>query len=133
MIKRLINQTNGLERALDAAWTRNEAISQNIANVDTPDYKKIHVTFEGELQKAIAGSKLIRTKEKHINTGITTGDSTVGMNRVNGTSMRVDGNNVDIDEEMSNLAKNTIYYNAVAQKLSMDFRRLRSIINEGKR
>ena len=45
---------NVLDRAADAAWQRNEAISNNIANVDTPGYKRQDVAFESVLQQALA-------------------------------------------------------------------------------
>jgi flagellar basal-body rod protein FlgB len=49
------------------------------------------------------------------------------------TKMRVDENNVDMDIEMANLAKNTIIYNTLIQKISGDFRRIKNVINEGRR
>jgi flagellar basal-body rod protein FlgB len=56
MFNRILSQTVPVERALDAAWTRNEVIAQNIANVDTPGYKRKVVKFEefldAEMQKA---------------------------------------------------------------------------------
>jgi flagellar basal-body rod protein FlgB len=47
--------------------------------------------------------------------------------------MREDGNNVDMDEEMTSLAKNAIMYNALVQKISGEFRKLKTVINEGRR
>ena len=48
------NYINVLDKAADAAWMRNEVISNNIANVNTPNYKRQDVAFEGELSRALS-------------------------------------------------------------------------------
>ena len=136
MIRNIFSNTKVLEKALDATWLRNEVISNNIANVDTPGFKKSAVRFEDELEAAIAqrGIEGNKTRPDHFNIG------QVSIDRIRpeiftseGTSMREDGNNVDIDAEMSALANNTIMYNYLVQKITREFRRIRNVIMEGRR
>lgn len=136
MIRGLFSNTKVLNKALDAASLRNEVISNNIANVDTPGFRKSTVRFEEELSDALAlrGVTGRRTRQEHIDIGRT------GLARVSpqvkvteGTSMREDGNNVDIDAEMVALANNTIMYNYLVQKINREFQRVRNVIMEGRR
>jgi len=85
------------------------------------------------LQQKMFGSQLelAKTNEKHISTQSQALGPT--MHTVTDNSFRTDGNNVDIDIEMANMAKNSIYYDALAQQLSRYFSTLKSAINEGRR
>lgn len=137
MIERILNRTGIMEKTLDAGWARNEAISNNIANVDTPGYKRKTVEFEEMLNQAMDknGLKGFRTDPRHIPIGIPDIDE-VGIKVVEDKSTlsyRLDGNNVDIENEMALMAKNTIQYNTVTQKLSGEFRKLKSVISEGRK
>lgn len=124
-------------RALDVAWARNSEIANNIANVDTPGYKRKDVVFEEYLKEAIEAKRIrgYRTNARHIPIGASSPkDVKIRVVQDNSTlSMRLDGNNVDIDTEAALAAENSIYYNTIAQKLSGDFRKLRTVINEGRR
>ncbi len=137
MIQGLFGSTKVLEKALDGSWLRGEAISQNIANVDTPNYKKKTVSFEQVLGDALDGSsfKGFRTDKRHIPIGATDIDSAdIKVTQDNSSlSMRLDGNNVDVDSEMALMAKNNIMYNTLIQKVSGEFRKLKSAISEGRR
>jgi flagellar basal-body rod protein FlgB len=135
VIDRLFNQTKLLEKALDATWLRNEAISQNIANVDTPGYKRKSVAFEEYLSEAESGLKGIRTDKRHIPIGERDVDSIeLKVSEDNQSlSMRLDGNSVDIDSEMASMAKNTIQYNTLIQGLDAEFKKIKSAIYEGRR
>jgi flagellar basal-body rod protein FlgB len=134
MIDRIFDSTKYLEKGLDASWTRNQVISNNIANNDTPNFKASSVEFESVFKAALEneGFTAKRTRDKHIAFG---DDITSAAPRIvtdTGTTMRMDGNNVDIDHENAELAKNTIYYDTLVEKLSSEFSRLRMAINEGK-
>lgn len=137
MIERMFNRTKILEKTLDASWLRNEAITQNIANVDTPGYKRKTVSFEEYLDDALDPSRIKgrRTDQRHIPIG----GSNVGNIDIKVTqdnkdlNMRLDGNNVDIDTEMAGMAKNTIEYSVLTQSISGAFKTLKSAINEGRR
>ena len=135
MIDKLLSDTNVMQKSLDAAWSRNEIISQNIANVDTPGYKRKDVAFEEYLvnsKKKITGN---RTDVRHIPISPSDIDSvepTVTQD-YSKLSMRIDGNNVDIDTEMAELAKNSIKFNALTQMLNGSFSKIKSVISEGRK
>jgi len=85
------------------------------------------------LQSAVGSDKLpmVKTNKRHLplqKDGIPSPE----VNVISNTSMRTDGNNVDIDVEMADLAKNNIYYNAVVQQLSGYFSGIKSAIKEGR-
>lgn len=137
MLEKLTSHLKLREKALDAAWTRNEAIAQNIANVDTPGYKKKSVAFEEYLEDALDkdGFKGNTTDKRHIQIGGGNPDNikiTVNTEYKN-LSTRLDGNNVDIESEMAALAKNDIRYNTLVQSISGSYSRLKSVISEGRK
>jgi flagellar basal-body rod protein FlgB len=137
MVGGLFNNTKILEKAMDGAVLRNEAITQNISNVDTPNYKRKTVAFEKALSDAMDKSsfKGFRTDKRHISIGTSDLNNTkISVTEDNtALEMRLDGNNVDIDAEMALMAKNNIMYNAITQKLSGEFRKLKSVISEGRK
>lgn len=124
-----------INKALNTAVARNEAISNNIANVNTRNYKANRVLFEEELKNAMDGlkGKLHTTHSKHINTSRSIEDIEPKMVKDTTTSMRLDGNNVDMDMEMSNLAANQLLYNTLVQQASTKISLLRYVISEGRR
>jgi len=128
MLKDSLNGINFLNKALDGSWLRNSAISNNIANVNTPGYKKEVVNFEDVLRNEMNMSGQVQMKKT--NPGHIDGDSstTIRVEKVTDTNYRVDNNNVDIDVETGELAKNTIYYNALVTELNSQFNRLKSAI-----
>ncbi|HHW30443.1 MAG TPA: flagellar basal body rod protein FlgB [Clostridiaceae bacterium] len=135
MIRGLFNNTRIIEKALDASFLRNEIISHNIANVDTPGYKRYSVQFEeilnGNMEARISG---LRTNDVHIPIGKDRKEDiqpkVIRDNRE--SSMRIDGNNVDIEKEMAEMAKNSIKYQIMIQNINSSFRRLKNVINEGR-
>lgn len=135
MIEKLVfsDTARMMEKALDAAALRNTVIANNLANVDTPGYKRSEVRFEEELAKALSDSGGItgkRTRAEHIPIGKRpAAEVSPRVELQKDTSMRNDGNNVDIDREMAALAKNTILYNALAQEISGEFQKLKSVIS----
>jgi flagellar basal-body rod protein FlgB len=137
MFSKLTSNYRVLEKALDAAWLRNEAISQNIANVDTPNYKKKTVAFEEYLNDAMDGKsfKGFTTDRRHIQIGGDSIDSVdIKITQDNkDTSYRLDGNNVDIESEMASQAKNDIKYNTLIQSLNTGYKRIKSVISEGRK
>lgn len=135
MIEKLIfsDTTRLMERALDASSLRNNVIANNLANVDTPGYKRSEVRFEEELAKALSSSGGIsgkRTRAEHIPIGRRSAtEVSPGVEVQEDTTVRNDGNNVDIDREMAALAKNSILYNALAQEINGEFQKLKTVIN----
>lgn len=132
MLGRILSKTAVVEKSLDAAWIRNEAISQNIANVDTPNYKRKTVEFEQYLSDALDQTRQKGRSSDKLAKAMNSIDIKVTIDNKS-LSTRQDGNNVDIDSEVASLAKNSIRYNTLAQSLSSSFSRLKSVISEGKR
>ena len=125
-----------LTKAMNASWKRNEVISNNIANANTPDFKKSVVKFEDLLQDYLKGNTLkgLNTHEGHIAIGPRNmKDLQHKVETTGGYSTRRDGNNVDIDVEMAELAKNQITYNTLTSHMNIHFQRIKLAINEGKR
>jgi flagellar basal-body rod protein FlgB len=113
-----------LEGGLDGLSLRNKVLADNIANVDTPNFKRSDVDFDKVLQAAMgdedAGTlELKRTSPRHLAGVPLAGDGFVVPDL--GTAFRNDGNNVDIDSEMTKLAENTLQYNALARALTSQF------------
>ncbi len=129
MIDKIFNNASVLQKGLDASWLKNEVITNNIANVDTPGFKSSSVSFESAFKSALKGESFSakKTRDKHINFQSQSLDATVTTNT--GTSNGLDGNNVDIDYENAELAKNTIYYNTLIKQVSSEFRKLSAAIN----
>lgn len=127
-----------LQRALDGSVLRHKAIAENLANVDTPGYKRLEVEFASALKAALEdegkGISLTRTNARHLLDGqgeLT--DVRPAAWRVRETTGRADGNNVDLDAEMTKLAENTLLYNSLTQVLGRRLAMLRFAINEGRR
>ena len=106
---------------------RNEVISNNIANVDTPNYKRQDVAFEGELSRALSQMKYKSMDEKVDN--LVTGRLTLTTYTDHSDlSYRIDGNNVDIDTENVELARNQIKYNALVASFNQEFANLQMVM-----
>ncbi|OCL27079.1 flagellar basal-body rod protein FlgB [Orenia metallireducens] len=124
-----------LEKSLDALSKNHDAISNNISNVDTPGYKRQYVSFKNELANLLENrNDLAVTNDKHISINSRNLTSFEGKVRTEeNTSIRNDENNVDIDAEMSMLAKNTLEYQALVQRISSKFKGLQTVIRQGGR
>ena len=118
---------NVLNRAADAAWQRNEAISNNIANVDTPGYKRQDVAFESVLQQALGNNRYQSMDDKVAN---------VNLSRLRGRayvyyanySYRLDGKNVDIENENVMLAENQLKYQGLISSINQEFTNLQTVM-----
>ena len=116
-----------LGKAADASWVRNEVITNNISNQDTPGYKRQDVQFDDILARELRANRYMDL-DKAV--------SNVDLNRISGRiytdsvnySYRIDGNNVDPDTENVELASNQIKYNAIADSISQEFERLKAVI-----
>lgn len=118
---------NVLGTSLDAASKRNDLISNNIANVNTPEYKRKDISFETELKNAFANAteSTVDARVKNLNL------DTMGENvytDYSELSYRYDGNNVDIDTENGILAKNQIKYQGLMALLNKDFDALKTVM-----
>lgn len=119
-----------LEGAVQAAEMRQAVLSNNIANDDTPNFKRSEVVFEQLLEQEMGknGSKELignRTNEKHI---LINGSSSMPVAKIltdQLTTINNNENNVDIEREMSLLAKNQMSYNFYVQQINHDVAMLR--------
>ncbi len=121
-----------MQRGMGAANLRQEVISHNIANVNTPNFKKSDVIFEDLLAKeldldATGRLKVVRTHDRHMPIAFR-GRAAAKVELDPSSSMRYDKNNVDIDVEMASLAKNSLYFNALARQVGAEFSRMRTVV-----
>ena len=121
-----------MQRGMGAANLRQEVISHNIANVNTPNFKKSNVVFEDLLAKeldldATGRLKIVRTHDRHMPIAFR-GRAAAKVELDPSSSMRYDKNNVDIDVEMASLAKNSLYFNALARQVGAEFSRMRTVV-----
>ena len=119
------NYINVLEKASDASWTRNSLISNNIANVDTPGYKRKDIHFEDYLLNAVSDGESLDDDIADVDLDTLTATTYTDYGTV---SYRLDGNNVDIDTENAELAKNQIKYYTMLDSITQEFSRLKSVI-----
>lgn len=118
---------NVLNRAADAAWQRNEAISNNIANVDTPGYKRQDVAFESVLQQALGNNRYESVDEKVANVNLSRLRGRAYVDYAN-YSYRLDGNNVDIENENVMLAENQLKYQGLISSINQEFTNLQTVM-----
>ncbi|ABP66857.1 flagellar basal-body rod protein FlgB [Caldicellulosiruptor saccharolyticus DSM 8903] len=126
------------KKALDYAWKRNEVISNNIANADTPGYKAKDLNFKAFLQAYLNDQnnlELITTDKRHIkaeqSSGTSTKDSAIEI-LDSSFQMRLDENTVDIEQEMGKLLQNSLYFDGVSLQLSREINKWKTVIKEGR-
>jgi flagellar basal-body rod protein FlgB len=114
------NYVNLLEKAADASMTRYNVIANNIANNDTPNYKRKDVNFEDYLLEELTSgsSRSLREKVADVDLGNLTPTTYTDYSEL---SYRLDGNNVDIDTENVELASTQIKYNALIDSITYEF------------
>ena len=111
------NSYNLLKKGIKATTLRGETIANNIANVNTKNYKKFSVIFEDNLKSDSKDTISLNTNNnKHISATSNAGQ--ISIKKDTSTSMRTDGNNVDLEVEKSNQAANTLKYQALVQLAS---------------
>jgi flagellar basal-body rod protein FlgB len=133
MFQRLNANIDLYNKVLDGLWLRDKTINHNISNVNTPNYKKLTVNFEDQLKLALEKNKsnLTRTHIKHLPVAKSIEEIEPNISVDRSHAYRFDKNNVNIDTEMADLAKNTIMYNAVINQVTNEFDKIKNVINEG--
>lgn len=128
--------TNLLEKALDAASLRQQVISSNLANVNTQGYDSKRVVFESHLKEVMA----MENEDDGFNVASTAVDPEFRLNASGGydaqslhATVESQGGPLDVNQEMSNLAKNQIMYNALAGKISGIYGTLKYVIDNSGR
>lgn len=138
--------TSALIAAMRGGMARQQVLSQNIANADTPGYKRLDVSFEGALADAVESDRAATTAGRGATgagtqwwdrpsglgrTGsgsLETASVAPATNRDDTTTVRVDGSNVDADNEMAELAANQLSYNTATDLLAARFAQMRTAI-----
>lgn len=118
-----------IKLGLDASALRGKVVANNMANINTENFKKSYVSFEENLTNATNEFSLKRTKEVHLNGEVD--NSLISVKEDNSTSMRTDGNNVDMDLEKVNQAANTLMYNALITQANSKLSMTKSVISGG--
>ena len=125
-----------LERSLNLRSKRHRVLSSNIANIDTPNYKAFDLVLEDEFKRPPGSAGNIQLKRTH-NSHLPVGNK--HLDRVTLTqsegpefSLRGDGNTVDLDKTMGDMAENTLLFKTAAQIISKKFMGLKEVIKGGK-
>jgi flagellar basal-body rod protein FlgB len=116
--------------ALQGLAQRNEVIAQNIANVDTPGYRALEADFESTLRRAMqkdGNLPLKNTRENHMQGSETDFTRFIQISQKSGGTLRADGNNVDIDQELASQTETGLRYQAISQVVSKKLNLLKSI------
>ncbi len=113
---------NILDKAADASWLRETAITNNLANIDTPGYKRADVDFQSVLKRELGLSKYesLDKRVRGLNSHLSDLDVTTYTDASN-YSYRLDGNNVDVDTENVELASEQIRYEALTSSINSQF------------
>ena len=119
---------NVLDKAADASWKRETVLANNIANVNTPGYKRKDLDFEGVLKQELGRCKHTSLDTKidnlhmdHLNPSVYTDLSNY--------SYRLDGNNADIDVEEVEYASEQIRYQGITAGINNEFNRMKTVIS----
>ena len=113
-----------IKKSLDASALRQRVIAHNIANINTKGFKRSEVVFEDTLKKELDKKGNNLSNIDSIKPEVKTDYS---------TSIREDGNNIDIDLEMANMAANSLLFNTLVTQFNTKLSVMRYVINEGRK
>lgn len=119
----MFGQINVLYKAMDATLLKQETINNNIANINTPGYKKQTVQFETYLS-----AELNRTNNKASKVDLESINGKVVLENPN-YSMRMDENNVDVEVEIAEKSKNSLRYSTLVESVTNNFERFNTALN----
>ncbi|ULO09698.1 flagellar basal body rod protein FlgB [Paenibacillus sp. 19GGS1-52] len=121
-----------LQGGIDAASKRQSVLANNVANVDTPNFKRSDVSFESFLQQQDSGLKSQLsakvTDSRHFQFGSNTVVPATVVTTDETTSMNNNDNNVDIDREMALSAENQLRYSSYIQQMNNQFTMMRTVV-----
>lgn len=120
--------TNTLFEQLNFRGEKQKVISSNIANINTPNYKTKDLIFEDELKSFNSTLELKQTNSKHISLASNLSTSNPKLVELKGLEEQNDGNNVNLDTQMSEMSKNKILFDAIQSSIKRDSRLFRSVI-----
>ncbi|SEG75007.1 flagellar basal body rod protein FlgB [Paenibacillus sp. UNC499MF] len=119
------------EKALDIAAARHQAILSNLANADTPGYKSRFVSFEEELEKATEGTTSLEgtvTHKRHFKIPGSGEPDPIKTSVLGPYAFNTNGNSVDVDYEMSLMAKNQLAYSVFAERVSGHYKKMNGLL-----
>lgn len=118
-----------LTKAASASFTRNTVLNNNLANANTPDYKRKDIKFEEYLGKELKSGK--GTLDRIVaNVDLSALNTTIYTDQEN-LSYTLDGNNVNPDTEYANLSQNTIRYYTLMNSMTQEFNRIKAVLQKG--
>lgn len=122
-----------LEQALSTSTLQQRTITSNISNVDTPNYKRQAVSFQDNLHEAMSSHNLnsFKTNPNHFSFSTEQQNNKALVKTDASSLVKSNGNNVDMDLEMAELAKNQLLYNSIIEKTNNQIRDLRTAIRGG--
>ena len=125
----VFDYTNILDKAADASWMRENVITNNIANIDAPGYKRQDVDFESVLQKALGKTKYssLDKKVRELNQDLGKLTTTSYTDAAN-YSYRLDRNNVDENTENAELASESLRYQLLTTAITNNFSRMQTVL-----
>ena len=139
MLESLFDSADVLQKSMQGLSARQRAIGENVANADTPGYKRVEVGFERKLRAAIKGKSakedlpLETTDDRHFSLGPlapSLDQVQPDLNQITNETYRNDGNNVDIEAEMSKLAETNVRYNTMATLSKNKFDSIKNLIRD---
>jgi flagellar basal-body rod protein FlgB len=121
----------GLSKAMDLSWKRHAALTSNIANAETPQYRAVDMTFGKELERAFSVSQesLMRSDANHLDVGK---NQSARYIPDNSGLTKPDGNNVDVDLQMGRMADASGDYAMAARLIKRQLGLIRTAIREGR-
>ena len=122
------NITNKLFDQLNFRGERQKVISSNIANINTPNYKTKDLIFEDELKSFNSTLELKQTNSKHISLASNLSTSNPKLVELKGLEEQNDGNNVNLDTQMSEMSKNKVLFDAIQSSIKRDSKLFRSVV-----
>lgn len=120
---------NLIKKSMDVTVEGNKAIANNIANINTKGYKRYYVPFDEIMNNTSKDGQMKITNSKHI----TDSSQDITVKQDNSTSMREDGNNVDLEAEMTSQAANTMMYESMVRLINDKLSSTSSVIKGGNR
>lgn len=118
---------NLIKKGMDVTTLSGKVINNNIANVNTKNYKREYVNFDEALKLESSKDMIKKTNDKHM--GLSSSD--IEIKKDTKSSMREDGNNVDIESEMTNAAANSLMYDALVKQANTRFNMRSTVIKGG--
>jgi flagellar basal-body rod protein FlgB len=107
-----------MEKALNVRARNQQVIASNISNVDTPGYKEKTIDFSAELKRQLGQTNNV---EVHV------------VDKPSEGYERLDENSVNLEDQVTKMTENSLYYDALVQTISKKFSMIKYVIGEGKR